>query len=972
MTHSAFELLQDRQIAEINSRVRLYRHGKTGATLMSVENDDENKVFGIAFATPPDDSTGLPHILEHSVLCGSRTYPVKEPFNELRRGSLNTFLNAMTWPDRTVYPIASQNQADFYNLIQVYLDFVFKPLLTPETLQAQGWHYEADDINAPLNYRGVVFNEMKGVYSSPDSLVERFVQQSLFPDTVYAVDSGGDPAVMPDLTYEQFIRFYRRYYHPSNSFLFFYGDDHSAERLRMAAAYLDEYEAALPAERAALQPRFTAPRRFSYAYDAGEDDPEQGPARSYVAVNWLLNEITERDATFALEVLSYILVSTQASPLRKALIDSGLGEGLIGYGYDTGYREAAFSTGLRGVAAADAAQIEPLILDTLAQTARDGIDPEMTAAALNTLEFRLREANTGSYPRGLMYMLGALSGWLYGSDPVGEIAYEAPLQRLKQAVAADPRFFEELIRRYLLDNPHRTVVQLHPDPGVRGRAEAAERARLDAERATMTPADLQGVQEAMQHLRQLQETPDSPEALATIPSLAMDDLPREIRRIPVQEEQSGAARIFTHDLFTNGIVYLDLGFDLRSLPQHLLPYGELFGRLLLSMGTTAHDFVRISQRIGRDTGGIFRSVHTGTTRSRRSLAYLFLRGKATAAQGQALLDILHDLLLDVRLDNRERLRQIVLQEKAGLESGLLPGGHMVVYRRLRARFTLADWAGEQISGVSYLFFLRRLLERIESDWPAVLAELREVQRCVVRQSGLIANITGGEDELAAFLPRLQPFIAALPAYDAPEALWQPAAFAQAEGLTLPAQVNYVGKAANLYDYGYSLHGSTQVAVKLLDGSWIWDRIRVQGGAYGGFCAFNSYSGVLAFLSYRDPNVLSTLQTYDGAAGFLRRTEWSQTEVNKTVIGVIGQIDGYELPDAKGYTSLLRILNGDTDALRQRLRDEVFRTTVADVRALADWLDEVAAHGSVTALGSEAALRQANQALPQPLHITKVL
>ncbi len=972
MTHPAFDLLQDRQVAEINSRVRLYRHAKTGAVLMSVENDDENKVFGIAFATPPDDSTGLPHILEHSVLCGSRSYPVKEPFNVLRRGSLNTFLNAMTWPDRTVYPVASQNRADFYNLVQVYLDAVFKPLLTPETLQTQGWHYEADDIQSPLAYRGVVFNEMKGAYSSPDSLVGRFVQQSLFPDNIYGFDSGGDPAVIPDLSYQQFMRFYRRYYHPSNSFLFFYGDDHSDARLDMAAAYLDDYEAAPAAPPAALQPRFSAPRRFSYPYDAGQDDSTQDPARSYVTVNWLLNEVTERNTTFALEVLSHILINTQASPLRKALIDSGLGEGLIGYGYDAGYREAAFSTGLRGVTPAAATQVEPLVLATLEQIVRHGIDPEMTTAALNTLEFRLREANTGSYPRGLMYMLAALGGWLYGSDPIGEIAYEAPLQQLRQVMAADARFFEGLIQHYLLDNPHRTVVQLDPDPTLRARTEAAERARLDAERAAMSLPELQAIQHTMQHLRQLQETPDSPAALATIPSLAVDDLAREIRHIPVQQQAGGPARLITHDLFTNGIVYLDLGFDLRTLPQHLLPYGELFGRLLLSMGTTTQDFVRISQRIGRDTGGIFRAAHTGITRSRQPLAYLFLRGKATASQGQALLDILRDLLLDVQLDNRDRLRQIVLQEKAGLESGLIPGGHMVVYRRLRARFTLADWAGEQIGGVAYLFFIRRLLERIESDWPAVLAELHEVQRCLVQQNGLLANVTASAADLTAFLPRLQKTLAALPAQSVPAALWQPEPTAHAEGLTSPAQVNYVGKAANLYDYGYTRHGSTQVAVKLLDNSWIWDRIRVQGGAYGGFCTFNSYSGVLAFLSYRDPNVLSTLQAYDGAADFLRRVEWSQSDVDKTIIGVIGQMDSYELPDAKGYTALLRTLNGDTDALRQQVRDEVLATTLADVRALATWLDEVAAHGAVVALGSEAALRQADQTLPQPLHITRVL
>ncbi|HSN77913.1 MAG TPA: insulinase family protein, partial [Anaerolineae bacterium] len=764
MAVHGFALIEERSIPEINTLARLYRHAKTGARLLALENDDENKVFGIAFATPPEDSTGLPHILEHSVLCGSHTYPVKEPFKELRKGSLNTFLNAFTWPDKTVYPVASQNQADFYNLVGVYLDAVFKPFITPETLQTQGWHYETDGPDAPLTYKGVVFNEMKGVYSSPDALIGRYSQQTVFPDTIYGLDSGGDPAVIPDLTYEQFRRFYERHYHPSNSYLFFYGDDHSDERLRLVDAYLSEYDPIDPAPPVALQPRFDATQRFVYGYDAGADEGANGAGakRSYVAINWLMNDVTDLETTLALDVLSHILVSAQASPLRKALLDSGLGEGVIGGGYDSSYRQAIFSAGLKNIASQDSGRVEQLVLDTLAELARDGIDRDMIAASLNTIEFRLREANTGSFPRGLMYMLTALGGWLHGSDPLAELAYEAPLGRLKQRAADDPRFFEDLIQRYLLDNPHRTVVLLQPDPAAREQAEAAERARLDAARAGMSQADIAAVQATMQRLQTLQDTPDTPEALATIPTLSLADLDREIRRIPSVEGELAGARLLTHDLFTNGILYLDLGFDLRSLPQRLLPYGELFGRLLLSMGTEREDYVKLSQRIGRETGGIYRTAHLGTTRSGDATTHLILRGKATLDKKEALLDILRDVLLNARLDNLERLRQIVLEEKAGLEAGLIPGGHGVVFRRLRARFTTADWAAEQMGGIDYLFFLRELIQRLEQAWPAVLADLEAVRAALIGRAGLLCNVTVDQASFDAFQPRLAEFIAALP------------------------------------------------------------------------------------------------------------------------------------------------------------------------------------------------------------------
>lgn len=975
-----FHLVEERVIAEMNATARLYRHIKTGARLLSVINDDENKVFGIAFATPPEDSTGLPHILEHSVLCGSRKYPVKEPFVELMKGSLNTFLNAFTYPDKTCYPVASQNQQDFYNLIDVYLDAVFYPRITPDTLRQEGWHYELESPDAPLSFKGVVFNEMKGAYSSPDNLLGRYSQQSLFPDNAYGLDSGGDPRHIPDLTWEQFKRYHETHYHPSNAWIVFYGDDDPDTRLRILDAYLKDFEPLEKLPAIELQTPFGETRRFEYGYNAGADaDAAAGPARkSYFTLNWMLSEATDDETVLALQILSHILLATPASPLRKALIDSGLGENLTGGGLEDELRQMMFSTGLKGIRAEDAGKVEAVILRTLEHLAEAGIERDMIEASLNTVEFALRENNTGGFPRGIALMLRALGSWLHGGDPLSRLAFEAPLNAIKAKWAADPRYFDRLIRQRLLDNPHRASVLLKPDPELGQREAAEEQARLERARATMSQDDLNRVMAEAQELKRRQETPDSPEALATIPMLKLSDLERKNKIIPLAVSQAAGAqaagaRVLYHDLFTNGIVYLDAGFDLRALPQKYLPYVPLFGRALLEMGTEREDFVKLAQRIGRKTGGIRSATLSSAIRESDDAAtWLFLRAKATTAQAQGALDILRDVLLTARLDNRERFRQIVLEDKASRESGLTPGGHSVVNRRLRARFSRADWVAEQMSGVDALFFVRRLVERIDQDWQSVQADLEEMRRLLVNRSAMICNVTLDEAAYRAFEPMLRAFIEQLPAGAIEPALWQPSTPAGPEALTIPAQVNFVGKGANLYRLGYRLHGSALVVTHYLGTTWLWDRVRVQGGAYGGFCAFDHRSGVFTYLSYRDPNLLGTLANYDAAPGFLRDLDLSEDELTKAIIGVIGDLDTYMLPDAKGYTSMLRWLAGDTEESRQRLRDEVLSTTAGDFKVFADALEQAQRDGAIVVMGSDKAVAEASAQMPQKFEVVKVL
>lgn len=955
-----FKLVCERPVEELKTLARLYGHEKTGARLLSLISDDENKVFGITFRTPPEDSTGVAHILEHSVLCGSRKYPLKEPFVEILKGSLQTFLNAFTYPDRTCYPVASQNVQDFYNLIDVYLDAVFHPRITPAIFQQEGWHYALTDPGDPLRCQGVVYSEMKGVYSSPDSILGESIQHSLFPDTPYGFDSGGDPDVIPSLTYEEFRDFHRRYYHPSNAFIFFSGNDDPHERLRIIDEYLREFDALAVDSGVPLQAKFSEPGRVTKFFASGGDDSGRG----MVCVNWLLDETADLDRNIALNVLAAVLLGMPGSPLRKALIESGLGEDVVGGGMEDELRQMSFSVGLKGVAldAAGAEEaVESLILTTLSRLSEEGLDPEAVEAAMNTLEFRLRENNTGSYPRGLVLMLRALPSWLYGGDPLAPLAFEAPLARLKERIHGDSRFFESLIVSSLIENAHRTTVILKPDPELARERERRDLAALAALKQAMTPRQIKETLKNTKKLRELQEKPDSPEALRTIPTLALEDLEKKNRIIPLALLEHGDRPILFHDLFTSGIAYIDAVFDMAGIPRKYIPYVPLFSRALLEMGTEREDYVKVLQRIGRTTGGINTSLLLSMTRGTAApLARFILRGKGTLAQAEDLLSIMRDVLTTVRLDNRDRFRQMVLEEKARLEQRLIPGGHQVVGLRLRSRFNEADRLSEDMGGVSYLFFIRKLSRAVERDWPSVLAILRDLAGLMIRRGGMLLNVTVDEAGWKQIEPHVHRFIGAMPQGEGVRRNWRRRKAFTQEGLVVPSQVNYVGKGADLYRLGYRYHGSAGVITRYLRNSWLWDRIRVQGGAYGAFCSFDRLSGVLAFLSYRDPNLLRTISVFDEAALFLKREPLSREEVSKAVIGAIGDIDSYQFPDAKGYASMVRYLAGITDEDRQAVRDQVLSTTADDFLAFADILSEVALKGHVTVMGSEDALRKARE------------
>ena len=966
-----FQLLKEQEIKEFKTLAKVFRHSKTGAELLSLTTNDENKVFGITFRTPPSDSTGVAHILEHSVLCGSRKYPVKEPFVELLKGSLQTFLNAFTYPDKTCYPVASQNLQDFYNLIDVYLDAVFYPRIARSIFQQEGWHFELENADDPLSYKGVVFNEMKGAYSSPDNLLSEYSLQSLFPDNAYGFDSGGNPKHIPHLTYEQFHSFHKKYYHPSNARIYFYGDDDPDERLRLANDYLKEFDPIEIDSEIQLQIPFKESKRLIRPFMVGED--ADSDPKGMVTLNWLLTETTDVEVNFALHILEYILLGMPGSPLRKALIDSGLGEDIAGVGLENELRQIFFSTGLKGIDIKNVDRIESLILETLSGLARSGIDPKTREAALNTIEFRLRENNTGNFPRGLSLMLRSLTTWLYDSDPLALLSFEGPLATIKSKARSEHAFFEDMIDRMLLSNPHRTTLILQPDASLRKQEEENERDSLTKARSAMASEDLEGHVDNTKELKRLQGTPDLPEALASIPMLKLEDLEKQNKTIPLALSEESGTKIFFHDLLTNGISYVDLGFNLRCLPPEYLPYIPLFGRALVEMGTEKEDFVKLTQRISSKTGGLRPQSFTSNIKdSEKSAAWLFLRGKGMSGQIEDLINIVHDVLLTVKLDNRERFRQMVMEEKARVEQNLVAAGHQVVNLRLRAHFSEAHWAAEQMSGISYLFFVRKLSMAVDEDWPGVLAILRQMHKILLNRKAMIANITVDQQGWALVEPRLKDLLEAIPKAPVSEPAWPAGGTPLFEGMTIPSQVNYVGKGADLYSMGYKFHGSALVITRYLRNAWLWDQVRVQGGAYGAFSIFDRFSGALTFVSYRDPNLTQTVRAFDGSGNFLDELILSDDELVKNIIGAIGDLDSHMLPDAKGFTSMVRYLIGDTEETRQQMRDEVLSTRAVDFKEMGRFLEEVKQKGIVKVLGSPTAIEAVEKDRPGWLKVVKVL
>lgn len=955
MANMDFDLREEREMPEVGGIARRWLHRPSGAEVLSICNDDENKCFGVNFYTPPQNSTGVAHILEHSVLCGSSKYPLKEPFVELLKGSLQTFLNAFTFPDKTCYPVASANLRDFYNLIDVYVDAVFHPLLTENIFRQEGWHLEPGQ-DGKWNFKGVVFNEMKGVYSQADSMLAEKSQQAVFPDNLYSLDSGGNPEVIPELTWRDFRAFHDRYYHPSNAKFFFWGDDPEEKRLEIVANAVGAAKKRPEAPSVPLQKTFGKPRRLEGFYPA-----EKGEKRALFTINWLLPERGNVLEALKMEMLEHILEGMPGSPLRRALIESGLGEDTTGCGLETDLRQMYYSTGLKGIEPENVAAAEELIFAALKELVENGIPAPVAQSAFNSVEFAYRENNSGRFPRGLAAMVQALSTWLYGGNPLDALAWEKPLNEIREKMAAGKKIFEEAIRKYFLENPHRITVTLLPDSSLAAKRLALENDSIAKTMASLSQGEVERLEKIAEELRDEQLKPDSPEDLAKIPSLAVNDMPRENKKI-ASAEKRGRINVLRHDIPANGILYANLLLPVKKLPTRLLPYIPLFCRSLVEWGTRKESYADLGLKIGSLTGGVGAAPIPGMNINKKQpFLYIGVQGKVVESHIDDLFGIFSEILLDAQDDPaiiRDRLGRMILEEKARMEYGLQAAGNATVSMRIRSHYRPDQAFTEKFAGVSQLRFLRELETSIAREPEKVMADFFQLRNAVFASSGALLDLTGDGSLIEKGMAKGEAMLAQLP--ESPVAAGgeiiaesKPLAdLPLAEAFITQGQVNYVGKGANLYDLGYSYNGSVNVILRWLRMGPLWENVRVAGGAYGAGCSLDKAGGTFVCASYRDPNVEETLAVYDRLGSFLHNFTPSQNQLSQAIVGAVGDMDMYLLPDAKGARALAWHLAGETDETRQKTREEILSTTVKDFRGFAEVLNETARKGAICVTGGE--------------------
>jgi Zn-dependent M16 (insulinase) family peptidase len=954
--YHGFRLTEERDVQETNSTVRLFLHDKSGARLFYMENEDDNKVFSISFRTPPKDSTGLPHILEHSVLCGSRKFPTKEPFVELVKGSLNTFLNAFTFGDKTMYPVASRNDKDFENLMDVYLDSVFYPNIYkyPEILKQEGWHYELESIEDELKYKGVVYNEMKGALSSPESVLGRKLQETLFPDTTYGYESGGDPEVIPELTQEQFIGFHKKYYHPANSYMFLYGKMDVLERLKFIdEAYLKDFkvisvDSAIPEQKA-----FSAMQSYELEYPISEQENERD--KTYLSLNYAVGLSTEAELYLAMEILEHILLSTPASPLKKVLIEAGLGKDVFGK-YDNSILQPVFSVIVKNSNVEKKEQFISVVLETIKELVKKGLDSDLVESAVNLKEFQLREADYEGYPKGLIYNIKIMDSWLYDKDPVMHLCYGRIFEKIRAEM--NNRYFEDLMEKYILNNNHSSMLVLKPKKGMSEAKDEEIKTKLKNIKAKLTKDQLKELVKQTKELRERQNTPDTPEKLALIPMLSIKDIDRKGEILPQRVNEEAGVTVLAHHMFTNDIVYVDFLFDTTAVPQELLPYIPLLSGILGKVSTENFGFGDLSKEIDMHTGGIrFSSQVYGEKDDDNKYHPVFsVRGRALVSKMTRMFELISEIITRTRFDDVKRIKEIIQENKSRIEMRISNEGYIIACKRLFSYFSAEGSYLETISGLTYYRFIADIEKNFEIRIDEVRRNLQRLVGLIFRKDSLTAGVTCEEEDYNSFAKNIILMQKVLNPEKLPSIKYSFETKSLNEGLMTQGKVQYVAQGYNFIKLGYQYTGKLQVLRTISRYNYLWNRIRVQGGAYGAFSGFEK-NGNMFMVSYRDPNLKETLKVYDEMYKYLKDLQIEEREMTKYIIGTISKLDLPLTPFRKGERAIENYMRKITAGNLQKEREEILNTSQEDMKALSDMMFELMKRQSYCVLGSEMKIKE---------------
>lgn len=952
-----YEILDEHRVEDVQSDGFILRHKKSGARIAILSNNDDNKVFYIGFRTPPEDETGVPHIIEHTTLCGSKKFPVKDPFIELAKGSLNTFLNAMTYPDKTVYPVASCNDQDFKNLMDVYLDAVFNPNITKyeEIFKQEGWHYELTGKDDELKINGVVYNEMKGAYSSPDEVLSSQIYRSLFPDNTYSKDSGGNPEYIPKLTYEAYLDFYHKYYHPSNSYIYLYGDMDVVERLVwLDKEYLSLYDYKKVNSEINKQPAFDEIKNVEAQYSITMDDSQEN--KTYLSYNRVVGDTLDEMLYQAFDVLDYALVSSPGAPVKQALIDAGIGDDVYG-SYDAGILQPVFSFVAKNANASQADEFESIIENTLKEVVKTGINKEALLAGINSSEFKFREADFGQFPKGLLFGLNCLDSWLFDDmKPFIHLECLGTFAKLRKAVDTD--YFEKLIQEYLLDNTHGSSVTVKPKRGLGNEREEALAKELSDYKASLSDEEIKKLIEDTEHLKKYQEEPSSDEDLRKLPMLTRADMKKNAMPFSNIEDELLDVKVVRHDIESNGIDYISFLFDAGDFAQSELGYLGFFTNALGLVSTEKYSYTDLANATNIYTGGI----STGTAshpdiKDRNNFVFKFeVKLKVLEKNLDKALELMEQMLLSSDFTDTKRLGELVAQIKARLQANLSSSGHLVAAMRSMSSFSRYALYQDELKGVAFYRSICRIEKELSESPKNVSDKLAAIAKKLFARNRMLISFTGNNEAYGNAKPSLEKVIAGFNKMSAVGNQAEVHFNTAKEAFIDASQIQYVAKTGDFICEGYEYTGALRLLRIILSYDYLWINVRVKGGAYGCMNTFLR-SGESYFVSYRDPNLSDTLDVYDRIPEYIKSFSPDERDMTKYIIGTFSALDTPMNPEAKGSRSLSAYLEGITYEQIQKERNEILNAQPEDIRRLADLVEAVLKKDSICVIGNENMIKE---------------
>ncbi len=952
-----YEILDEHRVEDVQSDGFILRHKKSGARIAILSNNDDNKVFYIGFRTPPEDETGVPHIIEHTTLCGSKKFPVKDPFIELAKGSLNTFLNAMTYPDKTVYPVASCNDQDFKNLMDVYLDAVFNPNITKyeEIFRQEGWHYELTGKDDELKINGVVYNEMKGAYSSPDEVLSSQIYRSLFPDNTYSKDSGGNPEYIPKLTYEAYLDFYHKYYHPSNSYIYLYGDMDVVERLEwLDKEYLSLYDYKKVNSEINKQPAFDEIKNVEAQYSITMDDSQEN--KTYLSYNRVVGDTLDEMLYQAFDVLDYALVSSPGAPVKQALIDAGIGDDVYG-SYDAGILQPVFSFVAKNANASQADEFESIIENTLKEVVKTGINKEALLAGINSSEFKFREADFGQFPKGLLFGLNCLDSWLFDDmKPFIHLECLGTFAKLRKAVDTD--YFEKLIQEYLLDNTHGSSVTVKPKRGLGNEREEALAKELSDYKASLSDEEIKKLIEDTEHLKRYQEEPSSDEDLRKLPMLTRADMKKNAMAFSNIEDELLDVKVVRHDIESNGIDYISFLFDAGDFAQSELGYLGFFTNALGLVSTEKYSYTDLANATNIYTGGI----STGTAshpdiKDRNNFVFKFeVKLKVLEKNLDKALELMEQMLLSSDFTDTKRLGELVAQIKARLQANLSSSGHLVAAMRSMSSFSRYALYQDELKGIAFYRSICRIEKELSESPKSVSDKLAAIAKKLFARNRMLISFTGNNEAYGNAKPSLEKVIAGFNKMSAVGNQAEVHFNTAKEAFIDASQIQYVAKTGDFICEGYEYTGALRLLPIILSYDYLWINVRVKGGAYGCMNTFLR-SGESYFVSYRDPNLSDTLDVYDRIPEYIKSFSPDERDMTKYIIGTFSALDTPMNPEAKGSRSLSAYLEGITYEQIQKERNEILNAQPEDIRRLADLVEAVLKKDSICVIGNENMIKE---------------